>query len=236
MASSRSQKPLCQVTDCFGHLWNVTASLPTQHGWNVLRGFPVINGKQWKGMGPARTILTPELRAYLEEFRMKKGKMQLPVSFATICKLRRQLGMNYWHDCKQWWHETKNTEMLAPAMVQNDAPLKPKNLTWMRDEILQTRELLDSDMSPLEIANIMGKKEKAIFKLRKRLLGLRVHRWTTQEEEKFTEAIAANVPLETIAKDLGRSLSSIKGKLAIVRKEQRDRLVSAHEDFQESAE
>lgn len=120
------QKILCQCVDFFGHTWNVFNSRPTEHGWSILAGYPVVNGCQVKGMkGPPRTILTTELCAYFEEFRMKCGKMQLPLSSTAICKLRSKLGMNYWNDCKAWWKETEKAETPGQSAPRNETTLKP---------------------------------------------------------------------------------------------------------------
>jgi predicted transcriptional regulator len=220
MTHTHPIKILFQSVDCFGNTWNVTEVRPTEHGWNILAGYPAVNRNRLKLkgiMGPARTILTPELCAYLEEFRMKRGTVRLPLSSTTICKLRRKLGMNYWHDCKAWWQETEDTKTSDPSSLQNDAPLKPRNLMWTRSEISQARELLNNGISVLEIANILGKKEKTVFKLRQRLFGLKRGFWTPEEEEKLLEGVRENLPLATVAEDLGRSLSSIKGKLIMLK-------------------
>ena len=219
MAAPRSIKIICQYVDVLGQTWNVTESRPTEHGWNLLAGYPVVNGAPVKGVkGPPRTILTQELCAYLEEFRMKRGKVRLPLGSTAICKLRRKLGMNYWNDCKEWWKETENANESGLSSSRSDTPLKPRNLTWTRDEIRQFPELLNSGMSMSEIASIVGKKEKTVFKLRKRLFGLQVRFWTLEEEEKLLEAMREKLPLTSIAEKLSRSLSSIKGKLAMLRK------------------
>lgn len=219
MTHTRPRKILFQSVDCFGHTWNVTESRPTEHGWDVLAGYPVVNGAPVKGVkGPPRTVITPELCAYLEEFRMKRAKVRLPFGSTTICRLRRMLGMNYWHDCKAWWQVTEDAESSDTIAVQNDAALKPRNLTWTRGEIGQVRELLNSGISVAEIASVLGKKEKTVFKLRQRLLGLRIRFWTSQEEEKLLAGMREKLPLITIAEALNRSLSSVKGKLVMLRK------------------
>ena len=217
-----SKKFLCQAIDSFGHLWNVTDSRPTEHSWNILLGFPVDNGIQSKRKGPAQVILTPELCSYLEEFRMKRGKVQLPVSSITVCNLRRKLGMNYWHDCKKWWKETENAAISGSVSPQGDALLKPKNLTWKRDEIRQCRELLERGMDIAEVARILGRKEKAIFGLRKRLLGLKVHPWTAEEHEQFLAALEKDVPPDEVAQALGRTVGSVKARAGELRKEKRE--------------
>ena len=106
---------------------------------------------------------------------MKRGKVRLPLGSTTICKLRRMLGMNYWHDCKAWWKEIEDTAIAAPSSLQNDAPLKPRNLKWTRDEIMQVVKLLNDGMRISEIAGVLGKHEKTVFKLRQRLFGLKAH-------------------------------------------------------------
>lgn len=214
MAATRSKKILCQYVDVLGQTWHVTESRPTEHGWSILSGYPEINGGLAKGIkGPARVILTRELCSYLEEFRMKRGKVRLPLGSTAICKLRCKLGMNYWNDCKEWWKETESRDKTDPSSPRNDAPLKPKNLTWTRDEIRQVSELLDSGMSMSEIARKLRKNEKAVFKLRQRLFGLKVRFWTPEEEEMLREAVGGKLPLVFIAEKLNRSLSSIKGKI-----------------------
>ena len=149
---------------------------------------------------------------------MKPGKVRLPLSSLTILKLRRKLGMCYWHDCKKWWQETEDADIFDPSSLRSDAPLKPNNLTWTRNEIRQACALMNNGMSMAEIARVVGKKEKAVLQLRKRLFGLKQRFWTTQEQEKLLEAVRKKVPRATIAADLGRSLSSIRQKLAMLKK------------------
>ena len=219
MAPTYFNKIVFQCADCFGRTWNVTQSIPTEHGWNLLAGYPVLNGAPIQGIkGPPKTILTPELCAYLETFRMKRGKVRLPLGSTSICKLRRQLGMNYWNDCKKWWEETGSSDLFASSSQSSDSILKPGNLTWTRDEIRQVRELLESGTGMSEIARLVGKKEKAVFHLRQRLYGRKRRFWTTQEQEKFLEAVQNKVPRAIIAEKLGRSLSSINHRLVMARK------------------
>ncbi len=223
MAHPRAKRILYRVVDCFGDLWDVTESLPTEYSWNILAGYPSAKGERPKVIkGPARIILTPELRACLEEFRMKRGKVNLPLGSTTICKLRRKLGMNYWNDCKAWWKETKNTEISDEPSLRNDAPLKPRNLTWTRNEITQVSKMLRDGGRVVEIARIFGKHEKAVFMLRQKLFGKKVYRWSPQEEEQLLEGVRNKLPLPAIAENLGRSLSSVKGKIVALRKRERN--------------
>jgi hypothetical protein len=56
------------------------------------------------GMLPrSQVILAVPLARYLEEFRMKPGRMDLPFGCSTIRRLRERRGHHIRQDIRRWW-------------------------------------------------------------------------------------------------------------------------------------
>lgn len=222
MASLHSKKYLTQVEDCFGHLWNVVESRPTEHMWPVLFGYPVAmcGGKGRKG--GAKIIITPELRDYLEAFRMHRAAIRLPLSQNAIHRLRNDLGMNYVRDRKQWWQKTKGD------LLPTDAPLPLSSLpdddcltphkTWKKDELRLLVEFVEEGKEVKEVARLLGKSERSVDNLRRRLFGVRKpqHAWPEQDKETLLRLRQEGCSAKEIAAALGRDMKAVQKKISVL--------------------
>jgi hypothetical protein len=80
----------------------------TDHGFDVILGWPEGKKKGRAGGGRSQVILTVPLARYLEMFRMKPGRMDLSLGCSAIRKLRERLGHHIREDIRRWWEERRD--------------------------------------------------------------------------------------------------------------------------------
>jgi len=101
-------------------------------------------------------------------------------------------------------------------LINNNSTHSTKN--WTKEQIAQLEELLP-DYTTIEIAEIMGKTEDAIY-IKARKLGLKVlgirKRWTIEEEEEL-KSMWGNHSIEAIAKRLNRTSSAITNRAWVLK-------------------
>ncbi|WP_288584716.1 hypothetical protein [uncultured Methylobacterium sp.] len=101
-----------EITDVFGVVHRATLRIPTFFGFDVLRGPPL--GGSGNGI-----ILTRDLVAHLERHRLHPGACGLPLSPASLTRLRRRLTLDWHADNQDWWQERR--EELATARTKDFA-------------------------------------------------------------------------------------------------------------------
>lgn len=102
---ARKANIIGSTKDIFGDLWDVREELPTDHGFNLLIGWPQAAPRGPGGGGGPRAIITEELASYLERYRHNPKDIDLPIGKSAIKRLRRLLGHHYRHDRNLWWDE-----------------------------------------------------------------------------------------------------------------------------------
>lgn len=86
------------ATDWQSQSWDVRESKPTDHGFNLLIGWPQGEPRGRGGRGVA-VIITPELAKYLLQTRLRD--VTLPIGHTTTKRLRASLDIHWsWDD---WW-------------------------------------------------------------------------------------------------------------------------------------
>lgn len=105
---TKSNKPkrelpvLFTVNDYKGTLCFITQTRPTNHGFDVLYGYPE---NKIFGYGPQRLISTRELVDFWEKYRTSTEFLtyDLPVGRTTIKRARKRLGFNFRVDTSKFW-------------------------------------------------------------------------------------------------------------------------------------
>ena len=98
---------LFQVQDHQGTFYDVFDSRPTNHGFNLLFGFPTrMHRRLFTNFGKPGLIATPELVAFWEKHRGEiKINLDLPAGHTTLIRARMKLGFNQFEDYKATWVE-----------------------------------------------------------------------------------------------------------------------------------
>lgn len=94
---SREDLAIGCATDVAGDDWLVRERRPTDHGFDLLFGWPVD-----ASTGGVRAILTPEVARYLRAAR--RGEADLPLSDTALKRLRKIAGASldaWWRDREQ---------------------------------------------------------------------------------------------------------------------------------------
>jgi len=211
MQHNSRKKFLGQARDCAGGLWNIVESRPTEYDWPVLLGYPA----GFRQKGGCQVIPTQEVRDYLEQYRMAREMVRLPISDGAVHHLRNQLGMNYIRDRKQWWRQVKH-ELFHPEQPPKPALLDTDRLTphgaWPKTELRRMVELAEEGKGDKEIAKILGRSEKTVGLFCRRLFGPRkpMHAWSTEEKNNLAELKKQGHSLREIAAILGRTAKSVR--------------------------
>jgi len=99
---ARKAQIIAKATDWHGQRWDVRESKPTDHGFDILIGWPEGEPRGRGGRGVA-TIITAELAQYLLQTRLRDAA--LPIGNTTIKRLRAALDIHWsWDD---WWSARK---------------------------------------------------------------------------------------------------------------------------------
>lgn len=99
---ARQAEIIGEATDWRGERWEVRERRATDHGFDVLIGWPAGEPRGRGGRGVA-TILTAELARYLVETRQRD--IALPIGLTAAKRLRRELGVSWsWDD---WWQQRR---------------------------------------------------------------------------------------------------------------------------------
>ena len=222
---------LYQVRDHNGHLWNVGEERPTEHGWELLLGWPALDTKgRGESGGGRRVIITKELVVYLESTRMTPGKAQLPICEDTLRTLRRKLGMSYRADRKKWWEEVE-CELCSPSpqfaavhSVSTTTVMKqrrkrgisPSKKRWTEEDSSRLLRLSAEGYDITALAEALGRTEAAVKEQRRVLSGGTVQpyteprlRWTEAEKKRLVEMVRAGYRLKEIAAELGRTRKAV---------------------------
>lgn len=94
----RKAQVIGQATDVHGNVWDVREARPTEHGWDILIGWP--HGEpRGKGCRGVRVINSVELAQYIMATRLRD--LSLPIGVTTAKRLRSELGMSWSWDT--WW-------------------------------------------------------------------------------------------------------------------------------------
>lgn len=104
-----------KATDIWGDAWDVREARPTDHGFDVLLGWPIGIPRGKGGSGGPRLIVTPELAAYMESRRYPARGVHLPIARTTIKRLRGILGHQWYVDHTEWWAERADELADTPA-------------------------------------------------------------------------------------------------------------------------
>lgn len=95
---ARHAEIIDQATDAAGQVWDVRERRATNHGFDILIGWPSAAERGKGGRGVA-VILTAELARYLVETRQRD--IDLPIGLTAAKRLRREIGVSWsWDD---WW-------------------------------------------------------------------------------------------------------------------------------------
>lgn len=95
---SRKAEIIGTATDHAGQVWDVRERRTTQHGFDILIGWPQCEPRGQGGRGVA-VILSAELARYLAETRQRD--IDLPIGLTAAKRLRRELGVTWSWDA--WW-------------------------------------------------------------------------------------------------------------------------------------
>lgn len=95
---ARKAQIIGHATDYAGGRWDVRETRPTDHGFDILIGWPQGEPRGRGGRGVA-TILSVELARYLTETRLRD--IDLPIARTTVKRLRAELGVAWSWDA--WW-------------------------------------------------------------------------------------------------------------------------------------
>lgn len=95
---SRKAEIIGTATDHAGQVWDVRERRTTQHGFDILIGWPHGEPRGQGGRGVA-VILSAELARYLVETRQRD--IVLPIGLTAAKRLRRELGVTWSWDA--WW-------------------------------------------------------------------------------------------------------------------------------------
>lgn len=97
---ARKTKFLYQETDVFGDVWNISEERFSEiHGITILMGHPA------EHRGGLTTVLTNDLEVLLRTYWRNPGELALPIGRNAIKRLRKLLGLNYYHDVAAWWED-----------------------------------------------------------------------------------------------------------------------------------
>jgi hypothetical protein len=80
------------IKDAFGDRWDISEFRGTDHGFDIVLGWPSGKRRGTGGAGRPGVILTPALVRYPERFRMNPGKADLPLGWSAIRRIREKLG------------------------------------------------------------------------------------------------------------------------------------------------
>jgi hypothetical protein len=218
---------LFTVNDYKGILCFITQVRPTNHGFDVLYGYPET---KFFGLGPQRLISTRELFDFWEKYRTSTEFVtyDLPIGRTTIKRARKRLGFNFRTDTSKFWMDRLEELKAMPvrefaakhgvnAAVAGDMRRKLVGNTarpvgwWNKPTILQ---YLRSGVTLTQICEKLGVKHTQACRLR------------TMAQQKGNAKIKRNTPValtegwwrtpETIATLLsGAPLAEIATKLGI---------------------
>lgn len=102
---ARSATIIGDAEDAWGDRWDVRERRPTQHGFDVLLGWPQGLPRGRAGGGGPRVIVTSELAAYVDSVAGTRAPVILPIGTTAIKRLRRLRGLNGSADRAKWWED-----------------------------------------------------------------------------------------------------------------------------------
>lgn len=160
------------MQDHEGTFYDVFDSRPTNHGFNLLFGFPARwHRRIFTNFGKPGLIHTPELIAFWEKHRGELNiNLDLPAGNTTLIRARMKLGFNQFDDYKAQWAERLpelKSLPLAELAQKYGVAVSTVNI-WRRTLLGPARsarvwqqdpkvvELLRSPLSPKEVAEKLG--------------------------------------------------------------------------------
>lgn len=107
---ARRAQIISNATDYSGAQWDVRERRPTDHGFELMIGWPKGEPRGMGGRGVA-TIITVELAKYLQETRLRD--VSLPIGLTAVKRLRSDMGL-YW-SWDEWW-EARAADLAAMTL------------------------------------------------------------------------------------------------------------------------
>lgn len=100
---ARTATIIGRAVDVWGDAWSVRERRSTEHGFDVLLGWPVGQPRGKGAAGGPRVIVTAELAAHMGRIRATPSGHGLPLGNTAITRIRRLLGHHRYIDRAAWW-------------------------------------------------------------------------------------------------------------------------------------
>jgi len=173
-----------QVRDVDGARFDVRDIRATKHGFELLFGTPErtpdVDHRPWPQL-----ILTEDLRDFWLENQTKHNGLSfdLPASYATLCRARKQLGLGWQASVLKFWTDRiEDLESLRPRQFAVKHGVDPQYVNYWRWRLgvtkrrrardwwraPETLNILLSDLTPKEASLALGVSTSYIYQLRAR--------------------------------------------------------------------